>query len=221
MTCKALQYSDSRAAAQNRFMPELIALQRICGLLDRGEIDSAEFLELFTRHMAQDIGCSRAGVRMIIGAHRGAALRSMAMHQVSTDANVRVPDMVADDSRPYFDHLMRDGMVVATDCRTHPALQPFMASYIEPMRVQSILDVSFSVNGTLYGCFSCEQLDAQKTWTPHQIKLLRQMASRVSLALMNAITSHVDTAPGALWEPSTPNRLMTMPMPLDEGESRK
>jgi hypothetical protein len=42
------------------------------------------------------------------------------------------------------------------------------------------------------------------------------MASRVSLALMHAITSNVDTAPGALWEPSTPNRLMTMPMPFDE-----
>jgi hypothetical protein len=38
----------------------------------------------------------------------------------------------------------------------------------------------------------------------------------VSLALMNAITSHLDTTPGGLWEPSTPNRLMTMPMPLDE-----
>jgi GAF domain-containing protein len=204
------------AADQNQSMPELVALQRICGLLDRGEIDSAQFLELFTRRMAQDIGCSRAGVRMLIGAHRGAALRSMAMHDVATDANVRVPDMVADDSTPYFDHLIRNGMVMATDCRTHPALQPFMASYIEPMGVQSILDVSFSVNGTLYGCFSCEQIGAQQAWQPHQVKLLRRMASRVSLALMNAITSHLDTTPGGLWEPSTPNRLMTMPMPLDE-----
>jgi hypothetical protein len=54
-------------------MPELMALQRICGLLDRGEIDSAQFLELFTRRMAQGIGCSRAGVRMLIETQAGAA----------------------------------------------------------------------------------------------------------------------------------------------------
>lgn len=197
-------------------MSELLALQRICGLLDRGEIDSAQFLELFTRRMAQDIGCSRAGVRMLIDADHGAALRSMAMHDAVTDSNLRVPDMVADDPTPYFDHLMREGMVLAPDCRVHPATLPFLASYIEPMGVRSMLDVSFSVNGTLYGCFSCEQTDGTQAWTPHQAKLLRRMASRVSLALMHAITSHVDTAPGALWEPSTPNRLMTMPMPLDE-----
>ena len=76
--------------------------------------------------------------------------------------------------------------------------------------------MSFSVNGTLYGSFSCEQIGTSQEWTPHQVQLLRRMASRVSLALMHTITSHVDTGPGALWEPSTPNRLMTMPMPLDD-----
>jgi len=197
-------------------MPELVALQRICGLLDRGEIDSAQFLELFTRRMVQGIGCSRAGVRMLIDGDTGAALRSMAMHDSATDANVRVPDMVSADPAPYFEALLRDGCVIAADCRTHLATAPFLASYIEPQDVRSLLDVSFSVNGALYGCFSCEQVGVAQPWAPHQVQLLRRMASRVSLALMHAITSHVDTAPGALWEPSTPNRLMTMPMPLDE-----
>jgi len=202
-------------------MPELIALQRICGLLDRGEIDSAQFLELFTRRMAQGIGCSRAGVRMLIETETGAALRSMAMHDSATDANVRVPDMMSGEPTPYFDALLRDGSVIAADCKTHPATAPFLASYIEPQNVQSMLDVSFSVNGALYGTFSCEQVGSQQQWTPYQVALLRRMASRVSLALMHAITSHVDTAPGALWEPSTPNRLMTMPMPLDEDIDKK
>lgn len=195
-------------------MSELMALQRICGLLDRGEIDSALFLELFTRRMAQDIGCSRAGVRMLIETNRGAALRTMALHDFATNVNVRVPDMVADIPAPYFDALLREGCVIAPDCRTHPATTPFLLTYFEPQKVFSLLDVSFSVNGALYGCFSCEQIEATREWSPHQLKLLRRMASRVSLALMHTITSHVDTQPGALWEPSTPNRLMTMPMPL-------
>jgi hypothetical protein len=31
---------------------------------------------------------------------------------------------------------------------------------------------------------------------------------------MQVVNASVDTAPGALWESSTPNRLVTMPMPL-------
>lgn len=197
-------------------MPEFIALQRICSLLERAEIDSAQFLELFSRSLVQSIGCSRAGVRMLIETKGGAALRSMAMHDAATDANIHVPDMTAADSRPYFDALLRDGAMIAANCRTSPATMPFLATYIEPENVHSMLDVGFSVNGALYGTFSCEQIGAQQQWTPHQVQLLRRMASRVSLALMHAITSDADTVPGTLWEPSSPNRLMTMPMPLDE-----
>jgi len=179
-------------------MSELMALQHICGLLDRGEIDSAQFLELFTRRMAQDIGCSRAGVRMLIETDHGAALQTMALHDCATNVNVRVPDMGSDNPAPYFDALLRDGCIIAPDCKTHPATKPFLSSYFGPQNVFSLLDVSFSVNGALYGCFSCEQISATHEWSPYQVKLLRRMASRVSLALMHTITTNVDTQPGAL-----------------------
>lgn len=199
-------------------MPDLLAVQRICGLLDRGEIDRIEFLEQFTRRMAVDIGCSRAAVRMLINAPEGAALRSMAMYDSASDGLVRVPDMTGPDPQAYFDALMRDGAVVAVDCHMHAATAPFVAGYLAPQNVQSLMDIGFSVNGVLYGTFSCEQIGATMQWTQPQLTLLRQIGSRASLTLMHAITSHIDTAPGALWEPSTPNRLMTMPMPLDTGD---
>ena len=41
----------------------------------------------------------------------------------------------------------------------------------------------------------------------------------VEAAMVDRLTAHIDTTPGALWEPSTPNRLMTMPMPLDTGKA--
>jgi hypothetical protein len=200
-------------------MSDLTAVQRICGLLDRGEIDRVQFLEQFTRQMAGEIGCERAAVRMLINAPEGAALRSMAMFDAVRGELVRVPDMAGTDTEPYFDTLLRDGCVVAPDCHSHPATQPFVSSYLDPQGVQSMLDVAFSVNGVLYGSFSCEQRSGMLAWTPLQLKVLRQVASRASLTLMHAITAQIDTTPGALWEPSTPNRLMTMPMPLDVDKS--
>jgi hypothetical protein len=81
------------------------------------------------------------------------------------------------------------------------------------------MDMSFSVNGVLFGTFSCEQLGTPVDWTQRQLQVLRKIASRASLTLMHVLSMAVDTAPGALWETSTPNRLATMPMPLDPTKS--
>jgi GAF domain-containing protein len=198
-------------------MPDLTALQRICGLLDRGEIELAQFLNQFARRMVEDIGCSRAGVRMLIHTQNGPALRGTGLVDVAGVA-VRVPDMTGLAAAPYFEMLLRDGCVVSSDCLHDAVTAAFVPTYLAPQDVRSLLDVSFSVNGVLYGTFSCEQVGETQAWSPYQLALLRQIASRVSLTLMHKITAHIDTTPGALWEPSTPNRLMTMPMALD-GES--
>lgn len=196
-------------------MSQLVGVQRICGLLDRGEIDRVEFLVQLTHRMAAEIGCSRAAVRLLIHSDEGPALRTIAMHDAASGQPVRVPDMTGGDSAPYFDALLHDGSVVVPDVAATPALAAFMPSYLGPQDVRSLLDVGFSVNGVLYGTFSCEQVGSTMAWTLPQLNLLRQIAARASLTLMHAITAQIDTTPGALWEPSTPNRLMTMPIPLD------
>jgi hypothetical protein len=195
-------------------MPDMMAIQRICGLLDRGEIDHVRFMEQFTRRVTEDIGCSRAGVRMLVHSSDGAALHCLEMFDAVNARSVKVPNMVSAHPEPYFDMLLHHGYIVAPDCRRNPATAIF-ADYFEPLDVRSLLDVGFSVNGVLYGTFSCEQVGTTQAWMPAQLQWLRQMASRVSLTLMHAITSTIDTTPGALWEPSTPNRLMTMPMALE------
>jgi GAF domain-containing protein len=131
---------------------------------------------------------------------------------------LRAPDMSDDNAGVYFDALLRDGTVVASDVDSLPAVAPFRKGYLGPLQVRSLLDASFSVNGVLYGTFSCEQVGTPVPWTQQQVNLLRQISGRASLTLMHAINAQIDTAPGALWEPSTPNRLMTMPVPLDAGK---
>jgi len=206
------------ARPQNRAMPDLTVLQRICGLLDRGEIDPAQFLEQFTRRMVEDIGCSRAAVRMLVHSPGGAALRCLEMFDAVGGRSMRAPDILVASADPYFEALLHHGYVVAPDAMHDPRTAAFAGSYLRPLDVRSLLDVSFSVNGVLYGTFSCEQVAAPQAWAPAQLQWLRQMASRVSLTLMHAISSQIDTTPGALWEPSTPNRLMTMPMALDAAD---
>lgn len=62
---------------------------------------------------------------------------------------------------------------------------------------------------------------APVVWTQRQLQLLRQVGSRASLALLHAATANPETQPASLWEPSSPNRLLTMPSPLDADDEVK
>jgi hypothetical protein len=200
-------------------VPDLSDIDRVCGLLDRDEIDRAEFLERFTRQTATEIACSRAGVRLLVDTPEGQVLRCLAMYDAARDGPMQAPDMRGSDPSAYIELLSQDGYVTAADARTDPATAGFLDAYLAPMNVYSLLDVGFSVNGVLFGTFSCEMVGEIANWTPRQLRLLRRIASRASLTLMHAINAQVDTGPGALWEPSSPNRLITLTVPLDDDAS--
>ena len=196
-------------------MSEQAALQEISGRLERGEIDSAQYLEQLTRFVAAQIGCSRAGLRVFVDTAQGRALRCIAMYDASLDRMVTAVDVQHAETSTYIDHLQSDGCVTSADALNDPVMCGDVRAYLVPANIVSVMDMSFSVNGMLFGTFSCEQLDTPVEWSQRQLQALRKIASRASLTLMHVVNASVDTAPGALWESSTPNRLATMPMPLD------
>ncbi len=196
-------------------MPPQADLQVISGRLERGEIDSTEYLQQLTRFVATQIGCSRAGVRVFIDTPQGRVLRCVAMYDAALAGMVGAPDMQHADQGPYFERLLQDGSVSASNAHTDPVTAGLLDDYLLPANVSSLMDMCFSVNGVLFGTFSCEQVAARCEWSQRQLQTLRKIASRASLSLMHAVSNGIDTAPGALWESSTPNRLATKPMPLD------
>jgi len=199
-------------------MTELFEIQRICSLLDREQIGRAEFLPMFARQMAVEIGCSRAGIRILLDDAHARVLRCATMYELSSERPLVVPDLHSDYSRRYFDTLLRVGAVMVDDARKHPLTAPFRETYLDPMDVYSMLDVNLSVNGLTFGTFSCEQTRSPVDWSPRQLNLLRRIASRASLSLIQAVTATMDTTPGSLWDASSLGRLTSISMPLDGGE---
>ena len=188
-------------------------LQVISGRLERGEIDSAHYLEQLMRFVAAQVGCARAGLRVFVDTAEGRALRCVAMYDAAADRMVTAIDIHQAGGGAYYERLQRDGSVIAA--RTDAISAGPLRDYFEASKVASLMDIGFSVNGVLFGTFSCEQLGEPGTWTQRQLQSLRRISSRASLTLMHVVTASIDTAPGALWETSTPNRLATMQMPLD------
>lgn len=191
------------------------SLQLISGRLERGDIDSARYLEELTQFVASTIGCSRAAVRLFVDTPSGRVLRTVAMYDATLDRMVGAPDIFDVEVGPYFERLLQDGSVLVADAYGDPVTSGTLRDYVVEANVASLMDMSFSVNGVLFGTFSCEQSGTKADWTQRQLQSLRKVASRASLTLMHLVSVSVDTAPGALWETSTPNRLATMPMPLD------
>ncbi len=196
-------------------MPDQRDLQVISGRLERGEIDSAQYLEQLMRFVAGQIGCSRAGLRVFADTAEGRVLRCVAMFDSGSDRMVTASDILHPQAGLYLERLQRDGSITAGQALVDPVTAGALREYLAASGAVSLMDMSFSVNGVLFGAFSCEQLGTPVDWTQRQLQVLRKIASRASLTLMHVVNASVDTAPGALWESSTPNRLATMPMPLD------
>ena len=199
-------------------MAEQPDLQVISGRLERGEIDSAQFLDQLMRFVAGRIGCPRAGLRLLVDTEQGRTLRCVAMFDASLDRMVAAADIRHAPDDLYIEQLQRDGNITVTRSPTDPLNTGALGTYLAATQTSALMDMGFSVNGALFGAFSCEQLGTPTEWTQRQLQSLRKIASRASLTLMHVLSNSVDTAPGALWETSTPNRLATMPMPLDPPE---
>jgi GAF domain-containing protein len=196
-------------------MSEHSQLQLISGRLERGETTSGEFLEEIVRFVASQVGCSRAGVRLMTSTPQGRVLRCMAMYDTQRERMVATHDLLASDDAPYVKHLVREGFFCSNDAQRDANTTSFTQSYLEPANVASLLDAAFSVNGELFGTFSCEHLGRPVAWTQRQLQSLRTIAARASLTLVRAVSTTIDTAPGALWEGgASTSRLSTMPMPL-------
>src|SRR6266516_2200306 len=96
----------------------------------------------------------------------------------------------------YFQTLEKVGYVIAADARTHFATAGFFAEQLAPRGIESIMAASFSVNGKLYGAFTCTQVGSQTEWGRPQLNVLRQIGARVSLALAtHAARTALDTRP--------------------------
>ncbi|MGD9835770.1 MAG: hypothetical protein AB7U92_23715, partial [Piscinibacter sp.] len=113
-------------------------VQDICGRLDRGEIDRDQFFDQLTRAVADLIGCTRCGVWVFVDTAEGRALRCMAMYDRRVDRIVGAADIYNADSGPYFDTLVREGCVIASVARAHPATHGVLDDYRLPLDLHSL-----------------------------------------------------------------------------------
>lgn len=179
-------------------MTPLPELQHLCSELENREIKRSVFLTRCVRLVASELACSRAGIWMFEGGNDGRRLTCLAMFDRTRERLMKVPAESGPQVATYFAALENAGFVVADDARGHPATAGFFDDHLGVSGVRSLLAVAFSVNGRLYGAFTCTQVGGTSRWTPRRLAALRAIAGRVSLAIANAERHETDTQPALL-----------------------
>lgn len=199
-------------------------LQRLCADFDHREISRTAFLDRCMRITAAAIGCSRAGTWVFEGwregpqntvrdadregervgnrdhdtARNALRLHCIALYDAVNDRTTRAPDVQGPAVSDYYLALERAGHVVATDVTAHFATAGLFEQKLQRNVVRSLLATAFSINGRLYGAFTCTQLGAEVEWSRQQLNALRAVGSRVSLALANSARDPADGHPAPL-----------------------
>jgi GAF domain-containing protein len=170
-------------------------LQALCGRLDRRELSRIEFIEQCTRAMVEVVNCSRAGVWIFDGTGEARVLRCLGIYDRNADRMSAVPDEQQMHVGAYFEALEHTGHVVAVDALTHPATSGLFNKQDNVNDVRSLLAAAFSINGHLFGAFTCTQAHRTMNWTPTQLTTLKRIGARASLALAGATQTNPITLP--------------------------
>lgn len=171
-----------------------IDMQALCGQFDRREISTGRFLEECARLLAAAVRCARVGIWLFEDVADGRALRCLSLYDRIQDRVTIVPDETSLQVGAYFQALEQVGHVLANDARTHPATTGFFSEKVGVNGVRSLMAASFSVNGCLFGAFTCTNTQTTE-WSPAQLAILKRMGARVSLALANASRTSQATLP--------------------------
>lgn len=96
--------------------------------------------------------------------------------------------MTLDLSRyPAYEGALKTTRIIdAPDARTHADTHEFTETYLKPLDIYSMLDVTFSLDGELTGLICCEQQHTTRVWKSEDIIFASSVADITSLAYRNA-----------------------------------
>jgi hypothetical protein len=157
-----------------------------CARLSDRDSSREKFVEDCVRIAALAVGSTRAGLWVFAQEGGERRMRCLGMYDQRTARMVDVADRSEEGAHAYFAELERVGHVVARDARSHPATQSFFAGRLGDRGVRSLMAASFSLNGRLFGAFTCTQVDETMNWSIRQLSILTRIGSRATLALASS-----------------------------------
>lgn len=88
---------------------------------------------------------------------------------------------------PQYERALNTTRIIdAPDARSHAQTFEFTETYLTPLNIHSMLDITFSLDGELNGLICCEQQHAPRKWKTEDIIFASSVADITSLAYRSA-----------------------------------
>lgn len=139
-------------------------------------VDAAEDIASLT---ARTLQVSRVSVWNFN--HDANSIESVACYDLASGTFQEKIVLKLDQFPRYAEALHSKRIISAPFARTDADTSEFRESYLEPLNIHSMLDVTYSIDGQLGGLICCEQQGTPRTWKPEDIVFASSVSDVISL----------------------------------------
>ncbi|MGJ8680313.1 GAF domain-containing protein [Paraglaciecola sp.] len=84
------------------------------------------------------------------------------------------------DFPQYFEKILEEQVIMASDARRYSATKCFNESYFEPLNIHSLLDFVIHKDFQPSGILCCESVNTKVTWKSDDVETLRMLSTMTS-----------------------------------------
>ncbi|MGD1907452.1 MAG: PAS domain S-box protein [Leptolyngbyaceae cyanobacterium] len=147
--------------------------------ISQGQTDVA-FREI-TERVAHSLGVDRASIWLFDPS--GAEVRCQSLFELKTRRHSSGQTMQIADYPAYFTALHQESICSVTNAHTDPRTREFADTYLTPLGITSVLDLTLGQDGQITGIFCLEALDEPRQWKAAEENFARSVANLVTLVL--------------------------------------
>lgn len=105
---------------------------------------------------------------------------SLVNYDATSDTFSSNVELKKSDFPSYFQEIVENELIVASEARRHPATRCFKGTYFEPNDIHSLLDFILHKDYSPVGVICCESKGKQANWTQEDIENIRMIAVMIS-----------------------------------------
>lgn len=151
-----------------------------------------ETLRQITETAARTLEVQRTSIWFYTGERTGIECKDL--HEASLRRHSSGMTLKAADYPRYFNELLHQQVIAVTDARSDPRTCEFIASYLNPLGITSMLNTPVTHNGQMYGMICLEHTGEPRTWTVEEQQFSVSLANLVALALERAERTQAEQA---------------------------
>ncbi|WP_338760724.1 SpoIIE family protein phosphatase [Bernardetia sp. ABR2-2B] len=150
--------------------------------IHKGNLDIA--FEEITTSVAKNLNIERVGIWKYDTTNE-AKIIAQKQYETTKDAATfsKGVEIMQKDVPTYFADLVAEKDIVADFSQNHPALVEFVDTYLIPLKINSMLDVPYFVDGEFAGVICCETQGKYKNWTDEDIAFVKGIGDIITITI--------------------------------------